>query len=495
MANRNAKLIERVLKDFSLSIGSGGTEVVNELPKTGKEHTVYELKKKVAGQFNWFFEIFDCEYDALRNVEFPTFVALDENMKNELLTQDADMIIYQKDTDKLISKIEGAITTIDSIDKGTFVMNGSTTCYILKSFDGYDEETLDYKATTIGGEHVYLYSYESGPEASPDDTHVGLLLTQANGLAFSGRPPFITPYVNNLMTDHKVDVQFLDTTSQLPTAKDVVEKGMMPKKLEHSTEFIQIDYCAWVKETEILYDSIKPETDKEDPTSYYWHPIERKFYTHDPSGGEEVVYEGPLIWEERKTVPEVTSLTVEELVQDSLKPGRLCFNLDASETTVSEYYVYANGSWVNLDDVGEIVMPVTSIGGGDFSNTGLDLSYFDFYINGIKAECIQYGTFIKPGEGGEEGPGDNVCPIGFLKGIVLPTPENNHYSVEVRFKGTTEQVSGLNYLQVSILGYTTDIYAWAIVSNKLTSGNLQDPMTLEFDGLHELIVGVYTDTL
>ena len=183
MANRNAKLIERVLKDFSLNIGSGGTEVVNELPKVGEEHTVYELKKKVPEQFNWFFEMFDCKYDFINGLSTPPFVALDESMKNEFLDQDDDMLIYQKDTDKLIVNFKGAIITFDSIDKGTFVMHGSTTLYILKSFDGYDEETLDYKATTIGGKHVYLYEHEAGAETSPDDTHVGLLLTQANELA------------------------------------------------------------------------------------------------------------------------------------------------------------------------------------------------------------------------------------------------------------------------------------------------------------------------
>ena len=46
MANRNSKLIERVLKDFSLNIstdGEGGAKVVTELPEVGDEHNIYEL--------------------------------------------------------------------------------------------------------------------------------------------------------------------------------------------------------------------------------------------------------------------------------------------------------------------------------------------------------------------------------------------------------------------------------------------------------------------
>ena len=132
-------------------------------------------------------------------------------------------------------------------------------------------------------------------------------------------------------------------------------------------------------------------------------------------------------------------------------------------------------------------MPVTSVGDFGFNNTGLDLEYFDFYINGIKAECVQYGTFIKPEE---DAP---ICPIGYLKGIVLPTVKSNHYSVEVRFKGTTEQVSGLQYLQLSILGFGDNM--WSISSNIIKQRNLLDPMTLEFDGLHEILIGCKTDAL
>ena len=49
MANRDSKLIERVLKDFSLNFKSGdggGTKVVNELPQVGEEHIIYELQEK-----------------------------------------------------------------------------------------------------------------------------------------------------------------------------------------------------------------------------------------------------------------------------------------------------------------------------------------------------------------------------------------------------------------------------------------------------------------
>lgn len=57
MANRDAKLIERTLKDFSLDAmsGSGGAIYVDELPQEGKENTVYILNNSThEGGINWF---------------------------------------------------------------------------------------------------------------------------------------------------------------------------------------------------------------------------------------------------------------------------------------------------------------------------------------------------------------------------------------------------------------------------------------------------------
>ena len=465
MANRNAKLIERVLKDFSLGVmnGSGGAKIVTELPKVGEEHTIYELHQNVEPAYNWVAEInyrdFDSEYGLLLVVETYEDMLAKVN-EDTHFPEDVECLVYLRAEDRMFVNFvdgeSGDMVYIEVPKKSayTFEINGKY-LYVLKSIRvdlGTPEHPLEdpmYWGTLYNGTEFLLDPF-SGND-------VAFILHQATFDVMGG-------FIANGNIVHQV--------STLPTAQETVTNYLDELIANEGSISVEVD-----NQVKYNLDSSKTYHWREkpaipDPIYNFWEYVE---------DGVEPVYTGELEWE-NLDFPIYTEIPYQDIFNRSL--SKWIFKPEQGGEKVS-YWVYTNNVWVNLDNVGEIVMPVTSVGDFGFNNTGLDLKYFDFYINGIKAECVQYGTLVI-GEGGEAS--EEVYPIGYLKGIALPTTESNHYSVEVRFTGTAEQLSGNRALSISVFDRLFE-------SQMIDQITFKNPMTLEFDGLHELVINGMTSTM
>lgn len=446
--------------------GGGGTVVVDELPKTGEANTIYELHEQIEHAYNWVAEINvlinEGNFNPVQNGGYLLVVETYDDMLAKVnedthLQEMTPAFVYLRAEDRMFANIVDAES--GNIMRMEFQKNSAY------SFE-------------LEGKHLYvLKSIHTGEEITEDIQYYGVLY---NGneveLHYNQDKAFILHQAtSDYMDFFNATGVNLHQVSTLPTASEAVANYL--------DDLIVMAGRLYVKINDQIKDCYGACED------YYWDDELPNFVAVTEESTEEpVIYTGELKWHDNSD-PLYSEIPYQDIFDDNV--GAWFFQPGQGGEKVS-YWVYANNVWTNLDNVGEIVMPVTSVGDYGFNSTGLDLEYFDFYINGIKAECVQYGTLVVGGDGEtEEDP--RVCPIGYLKGIVLPTTESNHYSVEVRFKGTFEQISGLKYLQLSILGFGDNM--WSISSNIIKQRNLLDPMTLEFDGLHEILIGCRTDTL
>lgn len=90
MANKDPKNVKRFIENISKKVyekayegggTEGGTVVVNELPETGKEHTIYELHQTTAADFPWLLTEIDSEM-AYPTWRAPTIVVGNEEDVN-----------------------------------------------------------------------------------------------------------------------------------------------------------------------------------------------------------------------------------------------------------------------------------------------------------------------------------------------------------------------------------------------------------------------------
>lgn len=436
----------------------GGTVVVDELPETGEEHTIYELHQEIQGDFPWLLTEFD------RSEEYPTprgCMIVVETLEDAQAMENPkhiDVVFWVRSESKAYQCFVGKggiwvefaeVVPVDNIygsQLGYFAILKDFDYHITTSQPGEEqfEPILDGTGHFLDGTE-FNYENESG--------YIPLVLTAAkNPIAL----------LDSLIG--RENCQDINDTSELPTAKQAVDGNMcnIDGNVLYPTNIsLQNKLVYWNK----------PETD-----TYSWNSEFQYFVNLESENPAQ--YTGELEW---NTLP----LTVVNKIDLSLDLGKrnvYTFAPQPAHTEVS-YWIYANGEWVNTENIGEIVMPVTSIGDYSFNNTGLDLNNFDFYINGIKVEVVQYGTFtIEPIT---EGAPIKYCPIGYLKGIVIPTEQDNHYTVEINFKG---ELQGRRYLNFFIL------YG-ELTSNEIDRNNYSEPMILEFDGLHEVVINCGTHEL
>lgn len=125
-----------------------------------------------------------------------------------------------------------------------------------------------------------------------------------------------------------------------------------------------------------------------------------------------------------------TEIPYNDIIQNPLNFQKWIFKPEQGGEKIS-YWIYTNNEWINTEAVGTIVLPVVSYGTSG-KDDGLELSNFEFTVNGNKVDCVQYK--INAVEGG-------TSYAGYVTGISLPTENNTTYSISVRFIGESSQIS------------------------------------------------------
>lgn len=189
MANIDAKRTIRTFKDFSLGLSAngGGSVVVTELPETGDEHTIYELQETSKGSYNWVAMCTDqMEDDGVDTpsevngllIVFDTYNQMTNVFNNIIFTGPVlilNILVYLKNEDKLYTatygKGEWGFYEIEKQSNYIFgpFMEDAPLTYVLKSYEGYDEEDKKYYGTLYDDTKVEL-----------NDGHKGFLLHQVS---------------------------------------------------------------------------------------------------------------------------------------------------------------------------------------------------------------------------------------------------------------------------------------------------------------------------
>lgn len=166
------------------------------------------------------------------------------------------------------------------------------------------------------------------------------------------------------------------------------------------------------------------------------------------------------------------TIPYEQIINHQLyEEGQWIFTPKSEEITETSYWIYTNDNWFNVDDVGAIVLPVVSYG-GSMKDNGLELSNFEFTVNGHKVECVQYKVYTTE---------DRTSYAGYITGISLPTENNTTYSISARFIGESSQISRTDALILKALDETE--------SNLLEGLNiLSGTMNLEVTGINTLSI-------
>ena len=332
MANRNAKLIERVLKDFSLNIGSGGgAQVVTELPKVGEEHTVYELRETSKGAYDWvtyngynwkfppFAEMFETKlfvFDTYEQmVDVLTNITPEISPRNLIVYTRLDDMLYHcgyrknKWSFSAYNRMAEYEHYVFTIPMGELI--GSQ--YILKSFDGFDEEEGCGLGTLPDGTKVKLYS----------DTGA-FVLRQAT--------------FDVIVSEIGTSIGTLPSVNELPT----VEEGSLTSGgLLNGSSVVNFN------------GKIKYSLDETD--NYYYDYDDGNFRVTGVWEDKGPLYTGELEWTEEMpdNVKEAffEEYPYESVINQTIENDVFLFQPKKSGEVVSSYWIYTNGEWVNVDDI------------------------------------------------------------------------------------------------------------------------------------------------
>ena len=329
MANRNAKLIERTLKDFSLGVmsGNGGTEVVTKLPEVGEEYTIYELHQNVEPAYNWVAKSStQMETDGVGTNIYYLFIFDTYESFNEMVytyytweaggTDLDPCLCYIRNDDKLYRvlcdpELQTVIVEVEKLGAYTFNFRflEQFTIYVLKSYEGYDEISDTFKGTLPNGDKINL----------------------ANSKAF------ILTQVNYAFMDSGIAMHNLYKVSTLPTASEAVANYL--DELIANTGLIEVEIDGKIKVC------------SPDNGHYYWHEDLHNFYIYSETGDEQI-YTGALEWRDEENYPFYDEIPFKYIFSED--SGSWYFQPDQGGEKIS-YWIYSNGTWANVDDIGKTI--------------------------------------------------------------------------------------------------------------------------------------------
>ena len=372
-------------------LGSGSI-VVNELPQVGEEHTIYELHTTTPSKFNY--------VPCINEMKFRYVFENEEAFRNFVrdfashYTDHNEFFCYCLAEDELIRVYYNSgsanWTLLDKEEENIFIDNDERLCICKALIDENTALLLNGKQVHRGDSDGILYSL------------VLIHQVKSKVLCDEYKYAMIMPVMN----------------STLPSCAD--GEPYPPNTTDWSSGIVQ-----WITNDGSIKIAL-PYVDGK----YRYDKNEQYFY--DSKTGE--YYTGEFEWvdiEDFNFKDYVDYETYDSIpLGETTKKGEI-FIFDPSGKSITSYWIYTNNEWVNIEDIGTIVLPVVSYGSSGKDN-GLELPNFEFTVNGNKVDCVQYK--INTAEG-------RTSYFGYITGISLPTENNTIYSISVRFIGDSSQIS------------------------------------------------------
>jgi len=428
-------LIAETAKEYQ---GGGGTVVVNELPETGEEHTIYELHQNVEPAYNWVEMVTNqmlndnvAINDGYKLLIFDTYKQM-EDIFNTIEIKDEDTNIplgfaYLRNEDKLYTikvmlKIPAGqgwvFEECEKISNYKFkIFNDRTFLCILKSYDGYNKKEGKGYGTLYDNTKVEL----GGIDAEDIAGTYGFILHQATIDA-------MVSFISVGITNHPV--------TQLPTAQELVANYL--DELIVNEGFIAVEIDEAVK-------SNIPDNGK-----YHWVPELENFYQPWEEGAEpSEIYTGELEWQDVPSETVHTEIPYQDIFDGDLEEW--IFKPEQGGEKVS-YWIYASNKWVNIDD---ITTPSTSLG-VTYSNIRLEQpnvpnvnEAVDIYYGEEKLEINDYYVFYPQTE--EHSP---IVAYATVSGLPLLTSDTHQFTLKIHPKIVVDTTK--DRLSISVNG--GDVY-------------------------------------
>ena len=346
----NVKFNDKAKQVLANTLDLSGTKVVTELPQVGEEHTIYELHTIKSSKFNYVpcisfgegiryvFENKGAFRDFVRNV------ASHYNNQTEFycycLAEDELCEVYYS---------SGSVKwrPFYNEEENIIIYNNERLCICKALVDEHTSLLLNGKQVPIGDRDGVLYS-----------------------------PVLIHQVKSKVLCDVDKSGMILPTmNSTLPSCVDG-EPYEMDAIPDPSSGIVQ-----WVTNDGSIKVAL-PNVDGK----YRYDKDERYFF--DSKTGE--YYTGEFEWVDIenfnfKDYVDYETYDSIPLEEEIGKP--FIFDPSGSVKTITSYWIYTNGKWVNLDEIGElntITIPVKSINHSSL----IPLNKIHFYLDGKELELV-----------------------------------------------------------------------------------------------------------
>lgn len=341
-------------------LGSGSI-VVTELPQVGEEHTIYELHTTIPPKFNY--------VPCMNEMEF-RYVFENEEAFRDFIRNDAshynnhnEFYCYCLAEDELIRVYYNSgsanWTLFDKEKENVFIYNNRRLCICKAVIDEHTALLLNGKQVPVGDSDGILYS--------------PVLIHQVKSKI--------------LCAKYKFGIVFHIMNSTPPSCVDGV-----PSVLFMSQDFSAFctDLNSGIVQWLTKDGSIKVALPSVDG-KYRYDKSEKHYYDTNTSN----LYNGEFEWVNIEDFNFKEYVDYETYDTIPLSEGAMDkpFIFDPSEKLIISYWIYKNGEWVNVDDIGKpntITIPVSSSINFNYDSASdpIKLSKVHFYLDNRELDII-----------------------------------------------------------------------------------------------------------
>ena len=402
----NVKFNDKAKQVLADTLDLSGTKVVTELPQVGEEHTIYELQETSKASYGWMFTLPSTDNEKDIQLVFDTYEQMTTTMNGikviEGNTYPDFCVAYIRTTNQMymlnpvvtdqphwefkeLPKQDDESGT-DYAFKLEYTPSIAVTChytyYILKEFVGNERPVVDggfeYSGITLDDKEVYV------------GTGSNKLFRVLSNIAY---PRFI------ILQTSFVGYPGAFTYDKLPDSVELETKCYNLLRVLGTCGFDNAPFGIY-NTTNNAYYILNPNT-----TSYQWYNNRKDrencyFAQSGDYEGEPPHYTGELEWQYAGSFDDYlesdlkamafTKIPYNDIINHTppFDSGVNCvFRPKKGGEVTSTYWIYTNGKWVNLDEIGElntITIPVKSIN----HSALIPLNKIHFYLGGKELELV-----------------------------------------------------------------------------------------------------------
>ena len=336
--------------------GGGGTVVVDELPETGEEHIIYELRETSKASYGWMFSgIPTTNISSNYFLVFDTYEQMTSTInaiKIDDNTLDEDYYAYIRNTNQMyffsiFFPEDGDAYWVFNEQQKKVDESGTDYAFQLKTMEDY--QTFYILKEFVGNEG-YI----------PDGGNTYSYLTLDNKEVYIGHEGFgyiLSDIVHPNYVAAQIFVSMGATviSNKLPNSVELEEDYY---KLLRATGGENHSIICYNTSNNKYYGLVS------DGVDYYWynnHKDREGCYfaqnVEEVPGQEPPHYEGELVWDELRVdkLPNYDEIPYEGIINNKLGDTPWIFQPQKEGEITSTYWIYSNGIWTNTEDIGKPV--------------------------------------------------------------------------------------------------------------------------------------------